>query len=507
MTTKSNRLSRSSRWPKRLGVFLIAGLLAGVSRGATAQTRPTVLLKEQTMSYGSYLGGNADDQARGVGLLANGEIVVAGLFSNLQTPGAIQVLRPGTGTGNPAALAANPGKLLKLSADGRKVLVDLTVGNRIDDLEVLANKDRLVVSGDFGVAMVKPSTMQVLWSAQLPEAIGNGRSEGGQTRVSIDARGRVIALRAKVLTLFDSNGGVVKKLSIDRDYVNDVVFDAARGQVYVVGFANRRNANDSGNPVQIPFLYAYSSSDLKFRWRTWDYNANLLTPSASAGSAPENNMADCRIYRVIMGGDGKIIVLGESAGGNSVFRWNGKDFTTATRIKYDAYSDTYNSKSPHLLYFAKLDGNNGNVLAGQFAVPRLTSGLANTFRGRDGTLASDAKGNIYIGGISADGIPQRNENRINGVPVARYSPYDMTFLQVSADLQQRIRWTPFGIAPGGGGSLNGIAISNDRAVVVGSASFGNLYTTPGALVMQPFNPAGNDNAQDVYLGILTRINP
>jgi hypothetical protein len=484
------------------------------SANAQTTTPPRVLLKNHTMSYGTYLGGGGDDQARGLELLGNGELLAAGNFNTLATKGQISLLRAGV-------LATAPGKVLRIAGDGRRVLADLTLGNRIDDIAVAPNRDLAIVGGDFGVAMIKPSTMQVLWTKTLPEAAGNGRSEGGQTRVAINARGRVAVLRVKTLRLYDENGVQLKETLVDRDYVNDVAMDNDRNQVYVVGFANRKNQNDINpttglaNPVQIAFLYAYSANDLSFRWRTWDFNPNLLTPSSTPGSAPENNMADSRLYRVIVGPDGKIIVLGESAGGNTIFRWNGKDFITPTLIKKDVNSDPFNSKSPHFLYYAKIDANSGKTIAGRFAIPRLDStfvngreqvGLANAFRGRDGTIATDAKGNIYIGGISAYSLPERNENKINGIPVAPYKTFEMVMLQSSADLQTRLRWTPFSLKQDGGGTLNAIAVGRDRVYIWGSANTGGLYTSRNALRTQPFAPLMN-KPSDAYLGILTNIIP
>jgi hypothetical protein len=410
---------------------------------------------------------------------------------------------------------------LKITADGQQVMVDLTLGNRIDDIAVVPNQDLAIVGGDFGIAMIRPSTMQVLWSNTLPEAAGNGRSEGGQTRVAINNRGQVAVIRSKMLRLFSNKGRLIKQVLVDRDYVNDVAMDNDRNQIYVVGFTNRKNQNDinpktnSPNPVQIPFLYAFSGNDLSFRWRSWDFDANLLTPSSTPGSAPKNNMADSRLYRVIVGPDGKIIVLGESAGGNTIFRWNGKDFVSPTLIKKDANSDPFNSKSAHFLYYAKIDADTGKTIAGRFAIPRLDStftgkieriGLANGFRGREGTIATDAKGNIYIGGISAYGIPERNENKINGIPVAPYSTYEMTMFQSSPDLQTRTRWTPLNLATNGGGTLNAIAVGRDRVVLWGSVNNGGLYTHNNAIQPKPFTPSA-DKPSDAYLGVMTNTMP
>jgi hypothetical protein len=523
------------RWQQQWvqgGGGLVAVLVVGTIAGsATAQPVPKVVNKHHTLNYGTYLGGQGHDEARGVDFTTDNSVVACGNFKNLQTVGAKAVTLDKV-----AATAA--GKILKMSPDGSKVLNTMTLGDRIDDCQmwrdVSGNKfrDRLVVGGSFGVVVIDPSKMVAQWSAALPGPAGNGKSEGGQTRVSINRQGLVAAVRNNMVSLFDAKGNLKQVLPIDRTFVTDVALDPVRPQLYVVGFSNRKNVNDKNNPVQVPFMYALDTAKLNFQWRTWDYDPNTLNFTAigqkidpATGQPKEvkvNNMADSRLYRVAVGGDGRIAVLGENAGGNTVFRWNGKGFPTAfnenlyqefqTQIKYDAYSDTYNSKSPHLLYFAKVDAQTGVVLAGQNAVARLPepkpgqTGLANAFRAKDGSIAVDRQGNLLISGIAAYGTPERDENKFNGEAVATYQGDDMIFLQVSADLKQRLRWTPFGRGTGGGGDLNAVAVKDDRVALFGSSTFGTLMTTEQTPAPHPFDPLKTDNARDAYLGVLSQIN-
>jgi hypothetical protein len=507
--------------------MLVMGAIGHGAQSTMAQIKPPLVLeKNHTLSHGTFLGGVGNDQARGVRILSDGSMIVAGNFTNLQTRGAKISTLPGVAT-------TAKGKLLKIAADGR-ILAELTLGNRVDDMDLKSvpgqiYQERVVVGGDFGVVAIQPSNMTVWWSKSLPEAAGNGRPEGQQTRVAISQTNQVVVLRAKTVRLLKADGTEKAKFAIDRDFVNDIAIEPRDSRIYVVGFANRFNANDINpktlkpNPVQVPFLYAFNPYALanpttRLLWKSWDYDPNLLTPSSTPGSAPQNNMADTRLYQVVVGGDGKPTVIGEAAGGNNVFRWNGKDFTTTTIVKLDPYSDTYNSASAHFSYYAKVNPLNGVVMAGQHAVPRLDStiasngsvqvGRANTFAISEGSLFVDAKGNMYIGGTAAYGIPDRAQNTFSGVPVAPYKPYDMVLLKVSADFRQRLLWTPFGreVTPGdggGGGTLSGVAASESgKIVVLGNASFGNFMTTANGVAPIAFDPAGNDSRNDVYLGVL-----
>jgi hypothetical protein len=212
-------------------------------------------------------------------------------------------------------------------------------------------------------------------------------------------------------------------------------------------------------------------------------------------------MADSRLYRVVVGSDGRVVVLGESAGGNSIYRWNGKDLSTSTIVGTDMYNKAYNTASNHILYYSKIDPSNGNVLAGQFTLTRLpqSKGLkGNTIRAKDGALAVDKQGRIYISGVSAYGIADRDSNTINGQKISPYAGSDMYFLMVSADLQQRLRWTAFSANPKGGGIMNAVAVQNNNVALFGTVEFGDLITTNGN---RRFNPI-DGKQKDAYFTIL-----
>jgi hypothetical protein len=491
-------------------------IAALVALPGMAQAQTTVVEQtNHTLQYGTYLGGVGHDQHRGVAFTTNDAVIVGGNFANLQTIGGKQTTLLG-------ALSTAIGKLIKLKPDGKSLEAVTTLGDRVDDLEMRRDpggnfyRDRIVVSGSFGVAVIQASDLKLVWSAAWPTAQGGSSTNGKTTRVSMDAQGQVVAIRDKNVVLFNHLGQVKATRSIDRDMVTDVVMDSVstRRQLYVVGFANRKNANDHDNPVQVPFLYALNSFDLGTMWRLWDFDPNTLTTV----EPKTNNMADGRLYRVVVGSDGRVVVAGESAGANSIFRWNGLDLATLTRVVCDAYDDPYNSKSAHMVYYAKIDAEVGRVINGQFAFPRQVTGVTNAFRVRDGSLDVDAAGNIYIGGQAYSNIPNRAANQINGVPVGAYDGQsaDMTLLQVSADLRRRIRFTPLAGATPGGGFASAIAVKGDRVAIAGTVQSGQM-ATGNSLVSTPFDPlpyellkdptAPQDRRDDAYLGVFSGMTP
>ena len=460
--------------------------IAAITLESPVLSAPYVVEKTHTLTTGTYLGGSGDDQARGAVFASNGDPIVAGNFALMQTPGKVRQVGLG-------ATQAQPGKVLRLTADG-KVAIEMTLGNRVDSMAITPGGNRLVVGGDFGVVMLDPATLKVLWSQPLTGlAIGNGTTDGGQTRVAIDKSWRVAVLRSGTVQTFDPNGKFLASVKVDRTFVNDVAIDKTSEQVYVLGYSNRKNA---GVPVQVPFVYGLDANTLKEKWRTWDFDPSTLG----------KDMADSRMYRLTIAPTGEPVVLGESAGGNSVFRWNGKDLATETRVKTDVYSDTYNSKSNHMLYFAKLNPKTGAVNAGQYVVARLDETVptnqarTNTTRAQNGSITTDARGNIYIGHVSAYRIAERDTNTIAGQPVAPYAGDDFVMLMVTPDLKTRTKWTSFGANPKGGGTPNAIAAKDGKIAIFGTVTFGGLITQ-NAIAPVPFNPE-QDAVRDAYFAIM-----
>jgi hypothetical protein len=445
-------------------------------------SQPLVKEHDHKLITATYLGGIGTNQARAVGYAANGNILAGGNFEQLQTAGAKRKTLAGV---NDNA----KGKLLQLAPDGKTVLAHISLGNRIDSLQVNAKQDRVVIGGDFGVVVLDATSLEPIWRNALAGlAAGDGSADGQQTRVTINSSSQVAVLRSKKVIVFDSQGTQTASTVINQDYVNDI---AIGNQVYVVGFSNRKN----GKPVQVPFLLALDPDrQLKEKWHDWNFDPKTLN----------NDMADGRLYRVVIGGDGKLTVLGESAGGNSLFRWNGKDLKTNRLVATDAYNTAYNTSSNHILYYAKLNSETGEVITGQFTLGRIESkgNQGNTVRAKDGTLAVDTSGNVYIGGISAYGIAERDLNKVAGQSVAPYAGSDLYLLTVSADFKQRIRWTPFAKNPKGGGTLNALAIDSKSGNVAlfGSVEFGSMITTDG-IAPNRFNPP-TGAVQDAYFSIL-----
>lgn len=424
------------------------------------------------VSAATYLGGEADDTASAVEFSPQRELVVAGNFG-MAAVGAAAERSLLSSTLNSA------GQIVRLSASGQEVLSITHLGNELNDMDVNRASGTIVAGGDFGIAVLNAAADQVLWSQDL----------GGATvdRVAIANNGTVVTLHNKTVTIWSPDGAQLAQTTLNRSYVEDVAIDPDTGAIYVAGYDNKYN-NVDGNPVQVAFLTGFDGN-LDTKWSSWGYDADTLTDG-------QNDMADTRGYRITIGRDGQLYFLGEVAGGNSVFRWNGKDRSTETLVKYDAYNDPYNSKSPHQTYYARINPDTGEVLQGQLAIARLSNGASNAVRVYEGSITADEAGNVYIGGRAFSGLAGRDQQTINGQAVGDYTKSDPFALVVSSDFQSRRNWTTF-VQDGARGSINGFAVGEGRAAVLGTIDQGSVITQ-SAINANAFNAADTDTS-DVYL--------
>ncbi len=432
--------------------------------------------RDLQVSTATYLGGVSQDEAAAVEISLRNELVVAGNFGTAQ----------GAGQAFLGATTSSAGQIVRMSLSGREVLSVTHLGDDINDMDVNRTTGAIAAVGDFGVTVLNPTGDQVYWSQDLGAPV---------ERVAIANNGTIVTLHNKTISVWNPGGQLRAQTTLTRSYVNDIAVDPDSGKVYVTGFDNKNNVNNFNNPVQVTYLTSLDL-DLNVSWQTWGFDGNTLTDDVNGQG--QNDMADTRGYRVTIGRDGELYFLGEVAGGNSIYRWNGKDRSTPTQVKYDAYNDPYNSASPHQTYYARINPETGEVMRGQLAFPRY-NGASNAFRVENGTISADEQGNVYIGGTTFSGVDGRDNNAIAGQSVGSYafrSEGDLTALVISSDFQQRRLWTPF-TDNAGKGKVQGFAVGNGRAALLGTVVEGTTITSD-ALNANAFN-ADTSVLSDVYL--------
>ena len=422
-------------------------------------------------------GSGVHDQARSVAITSDSRIVVG-----VNTSEPLSLLGV-SATGETSAT----GKIIQFNPEGTAVLRLLGLGERIDEIQASPMTQAIFVSGDMGIVALTDD-LAVKWKQPLTEFTdGNGRSDGGKTKISVADDGSSVVLRSKNVIFLSPRGDIVRSLKVERSFVNDVAITPDGKTAYVVGY---RNASRNGVPVQIAFLYAYEVSTGERLWRLWDYESSLVG----------NDMADTRLYHVEVSANGIIHVAGESAGGNTIYRWNGKDLSTSTLVNTDKYHHAFQTRSNHIAYYGQVSPTEQKVLRGQLAIPRLSNNDGNTARVRDGDLKIDQVGTVFISGRAFANSPERNQQKINGETVGAYNEGGEPFLlMVSADLSTRYRWAPLAESDGfASGTVSGLVVRNGVAYLLATIDKGAGFTTSGTVVNSSPNKADND-LSDVYL--------
>ncbi len=408
------------------------------------------------VSTARYVGSIGEDLATGVAINNENEVILSGNFANPINESDIFYALDGSETSR--------GRLLRFNLINQSIISELVIGDRIDDLVYCEQLSMVVVSGSFGVIALSSAIDAILWHNELLDT-----NDNATTRIDVADNGTVIAMRDGKLRLINILGDEIARGTSNNDFVTDVATNQVGDTFYVTSFSNNfRN----GIPVQIAKLSVLSVSGFTITedWKLFDF------PSQDVGA----DMADTRLYRVTRGADDSIYIAGESAGGNSIFRWNGVDLSTPRLVLRAPYFHAYNTRANHITYYAKVDLINREVEKGQFVLARLSSGVGNTIRVRDGDLKIDSNGNFLVSGASAASMQNRSSHQINGITIGGYAGGDPYLLVVSSDLRSTLRWTGF-ISPFNtnqtNGTINALAVKGDLVVLFGSVTKGEFYTT------------------------------
>jgi hypothetical protein len=415
------------------------------------------------LNLGSYIAGNGVDKVKSTKIIDENTIVTAGNFSGISTSTSI------LGSTN-----ADQGYVIKQNRQTGAIISAVKLGAKVDDMDF--SNGKIAVSGSFGLALLN-SDMTLAWT--------NTFAESTKTRVSIGNDGKVASFGGKELKVYSSTGSILQTITVDHDYLEDVVLDSEKNQVIITGFDNRRN----NLPVQISYINSFDITSGQLLWKTFGFDETTVGA----------DMADTRGYRISLGQDGQLYYLGESAGGNTIYRWNGKDLLTPKLSFSDIYNQAFNTKSAHMGYYAQVSRTNGEVTKSQMIIPRLKNNgmLSNTFRAKDGSITADINGNIAVTGISASSFAGRDTQKVNGVPISPYSGGDGVIFVFSSDLKtRRVFTTPS--KNNASGNMSTADFVNGNIVVGGNITKGEYFTTANASTPSPSSNI-SDAAPDGYV--------
>jgi hypothetical protein len=445
------------------------------------------------LELGSYIGTDMDDEAinAAIGKDDSGnEVVVLGANFPRQNP-SIAASVP-TITNLAFGNATSNGHLIIRRADSQSsVLRAARVGLNLEDVAVSRNASAwIAIATTEGVAVLDRTASSVVWSLML--------TDRNAYKIAIDELGNVALLTSlknnsftKWLHVFDIQGVQINAIDVTTNGVFDVEITSHHGGIVWVAGYSQINAI-----LQRPVLRGFSVPTLSQMYTLWYFSFETLNAT--------NNMADCRVYQLHYALDRKLYLLGESAGSNSVFRYNGFDLSTTSLKSPDAYTTPFNTNgAAHLMYYARVDPPTGSILAGQYRFPRLSAGFkANTMRSSQAALSVNARGEMYVVGVAACCIPGRDLNRIGCNKIGTYTGGDSYLLIVASDFSGPLLWTPLN-KQAGTGAGRGIAVGETIAAAWFHSEPNDdpvnlLYTTDSA----PYKTRiGLGNSTDLWFGV------
>lgn len=359
----------------------------------------------------SYLGeAGFDDAITGGCIQSDGVIVLAG---NLGP--AVRKKLGAKGTGQ--------GCVVRLTPDGTKMLSAVSVAGQVNDLAIDADDDLYLAAGDDGLLKTPPDGSKVIWRAE----------PGNVTRVDAGQDGTAACIVDRTVHIFDPHGKPLGTAA-GGQFTCDVCIDSVSKTVIQTGFRNAHAFDGKKTyPVQICYVHGHAY-DGKRKWTNYDWSTDRKSDRFL--NKPTNNMADSRGDRCAIGRDGKLYATFQVAGGNHIFRYHPRDIMKKVELAGgDKYHQFYNSRAEHKCFFARFEPASGDFLAGQQFCGRLSSGRANYVATKDGDIAADAEGRVYVAGRAAAGLPL-SMNPTGG----EYSGGGF-ILVMSPDLKQRLLCT------------------------------------------------------------------
>jgi hypothetical protein len=207
--------------------------------------------------------------------------------------------------------------------------------------------------------------------------------------------------------LHDENGTLIYQYSGVSQYGADVAIDEASQTVIMVGFKNFNTYDKKGGtqvlPVYVPVLRG-KAYDGTTKYVGYDWSSD--TTSTRWINNSNNNMADARLNRCVIGQDGKLYIGGQVYGGNHVFRYSPYDIMQpAILVGGDNYFTLSNTGTETHVYVGRYDPATGVKDRGQTFTARLPNTKGNSVFIERGAIGADSTGRIYLTGTSAFGLP------------------------------------------------------------------------------------------------------
>jgi len=409
-----------------------------------------------SLDTGTYLG---EEKPVGVHILDDGDILVA-LNTNSEYRSASTTPIGTDGDSD--------GQLLRLSPDGQSLEQVYRLGSPVLDVAV-GNEGEIAVATEHAVSGVDLATDETTWEVE---------SDADSKVVAYGPNGyHVVKLDAQ-LSVYSPDHTEEHSNEINTSYLTDVDVNGDGESYYVTGFDNKTLPD--GNPIQVAYLRAYGF-DGELQWEKFGFDGQNLS----------ENIADTRLKHVTYH-DGELVVGGESAGTQTVFRYDGDRYDGEESVQMvDHYNDLWDSGSAHVAYHARFNAESGEHRASQLTMTRLSDGKSNTFRVND--VAVDNEGRVYVGGQSAARLAARSAQTVDGQSVGEYVGPEPSLLVTTPMFNQRRIWTTFN-EQAATGAVTGVDARDGKTAVVAGIDSGSAFVEGSQVVSEA------DSAQS-YLAV------
>ena len=359
-------------------------------------------------SASTFLGTTKNDEIRGAVFQKNGTIVLA---ANIGQLADYQQIKLNT------AVDTTQGCVIRLASDGKSILSITRLAEKLTDI-ALDTLDNIYVGGinastQGGFYKLNASADTVIWQKSFPKwvhRLDTGIAGNSIVLTATNTNFDENTLSSTTCYIFDKNGTQISTFGGASQYTPDVAIDDVSQTAIVLGF---KNFNTLGSltdtqtlPVYVPVIRGkdYSGAD---KYVAYNWEASSTSPRWLNRS--NNNMADVRTSRAAIGKDGKLYVTFEVFGGNHVLRYDPFDIMDTVKIVAgDSYFNFSNTGTETKTFVGRYNPANGNYLLGQQFTARLATApyKGNTIFARNGNVAADETGRVYLTGESASGLPQ-----------------------------------------------------------------------------------------------------
>lgn len=425
----------------------------------------TVTVEANHFSISTYLGDSAtNDNITGLGFLSDGTLAVGAILD----PALFTGVTPSYVNG---ATAGDRGIVARLSGDGRTVLSVTVVGARVLDLDI-GGADRIhVAAGSDGVVVLN-SDGSLAFAAAYGSAHAHrvDAAEGGTFGVITSTVFDFEDNRISSITgyLYSAAFTQLCTFSGASHNTTDLAIDEASETIGLIGWRNFYTNDGSGTiyPVDVPSMVGRDFTGVeKYRGYDWgDQNAGVRYLNRL-----DNNMADTRGSRIVLGPDGKFYAGFEFDGGNTPLRYSPFDLGVLRSddiVGGDSYHSMSNTSTVPKTFVGRYAAATGDFELGQWITARLSNGNDNTTEIVNGNLLVDSFGRIHVVGSASASMP------IGFEPLPGFYTGGAWHLVYSPDFQKREYMTRLTK-----GTTAAIAVAPDGRFALGGKSDNSLFLT------------------------------